>query len=148
MWLLWLIAAGVFFILEIITTGFLIFWLGIAALLSMLISFVTTNLVIQVAVFVIVSILLIVFTRPILNKFLSKSETPQTATNIYSIIGKKGIVTEDINNIDYTGKVKVAGELWSAISSKDLKKGTHIYVTEVDGVKLKVEPINEYSTIN
>lgn len=148
MWLLWLIAAGVFFILEIITTGFLIFWLGIAALLSMLISFVTTNLVIQVAVFVIVSILLIFFTRPILNKFIHKNENPQATTNIYSIIGKKGIVTEDINNIDYTGKVKVAGELWSAISSEDLKKGTHIYVTEVDGVKLKVEPINEYSIIN
>ena len=148
MWLFWLIAAGVFFIVEIITTGFLIFWLGIAALLSLLVSFVTVNLMIQVAVFVIVSILLIVFTRPILNKFIHKNETSQATTNIYSIIGKKGIVTEDINNIDYTGKVKVAGELWSAISNNDLKKGTHIYVTEVDGVKLKVEPINEYSTIN
>lgn len=148
MWLFWLIAAGVFFIVEIITTGFLIFWLGIAALLSMLVSFVTVNLIIQVAVFVIVSILLIVFTRPILNKFIHKNQTSQATTNIYSIIGKKGIVTEDINNIDYTGKVKVAGELWSAISNNDLKKGTHIYVTEVDGVKLKVEPINEYSTIN
>lgn len=139
MWGFWLIAAGIFFIIEIFTTGFLIFWLGLASVLAMITSFFTTNLIIQTTVFVIFSIIFMIFTRPLINKFTKN--TKLIPTNIYSVIGKKGIVLENINNIDYTGKVKVAGELWSAISSDNLEKGTKIIVTEVDGVKLKVEPV-------
>ena len=148
MWSFWLIAAGIFFILEIFTTGFLIFWLGIAGLISMIVSFFTANVYIQAVVFVIASTLLIIFTRPILNKFFKIKDSSTIPTNIYGVLGKKGIVVEDIDNIDYSGKVKVAGELWSATSVEDLKKGTHIKVTEVDGVKLKVEPIEETTHTN
>ena len=148
MWSFWLIAAGIFFILEIFTTGFLIFWLGIAGLISMIVSFFTANVNIQAVVFVIASTLLIIFTRPILNKFFKIKDSSTIPTNIYGVLGKKGIVVEDIDNIDYSGKVKVAGELWSATSVEDLKKGTHIKVTEVDGVKLKVEPIEETTHTN
>lgn len=141
MWIFWLIVAGVFFVIELLTTGFLVFWLGLSALVAMILSFFTTNLVIQTAVFVILSIILMIFTRPLVNKITkSKNVVP---TNVYSIIGKKGIVVDDINNIDYTGKVKVAGELWSAISDSNLTKGTHITVSEVNGVKLKVEKIED-----
>ena len=52
MWLIWLIAAGIFFIVEIATVGFLIFWLGIGSLLAMIVSFFTDNIIIQTAVFV------------------------------------------------------------------------------------------------
>lgn len=142
MWGFWLVVAGIFFIIELCTTGFLVFWLGLAALISMIVSFFTTNIVIQTILFVALSIILIVFTRPILNKFFKLKDDSSLQSNIYSVIGKEGIVVEDINCIDYTGKVKVAGELWSAISNNDIPKNTHIKVTEIDGVKLKVEPIN------
>lgn len=147
MWSFWLIAAGIFFIIEIFTTGFLIFWLGLASIIAMIVSFFTANIYIQTIVFVVFSTIFMVFTRPILNKFFKIKDEKSTPTNVYGIIGKKGIVMQDINNIDYTGTVKVSGELWSAISSTDLPKGTHIKVTEIDGVKVKVEPINETSTI-
>lgn len=147
MWSFWLITAGIFFIVELATTGFLVFWLGLAALISMVLSFFTASIPIQTAVFVITSIILIISTRPLLNKFLKTKETNVVPTNIYGIIGKKGIVIEDINDIDYTGKVKVAGELWSATSNEDLKKGTHIEVTEINGVKLKVQPIKEVTNV-
>ena len=143
MWSFWLIATGIFFVLEIFTTGFLIFWLGLASLLAMVASFITDNLIIQTIVFVVFSTIFMVFTRPLLNKIFKIKDGKTKPTNVYGIIGKKGIVVEDIDNIDYSGKVKVTGELWSATSSEDLKKGTHIVVTEVDGVKLKVEPVNE-----
>ena len=55
MWYIWLIAAGVFFVVEIMTVGFMIFWLGVAALLACLVSLITSNLIIQTAVFVISS---------------------------------------------------------------------------------------------
>ena len=63
MWQIWLIAAGVFLVLEIFTVGFLVFWLGIGCLLAMLVSFVTDSIIIQTAVFVISSGLLIFATK-------------------------------------------------------------------------------------
>ena len=147
MWQFWLIACGVFLILEIFTTGFLIFWLGIASLFSMITSFFTSNIVIQLVVFVVASAILIFFTRPLLSKFLKFNDKSTMPTNVYRIIGKTGTVVTDINNLDYTGKVNVAGELWSASSETNITKGTHVKVKSVDGVKLKVEPIKEKSNV-
>lgn len=97
MWCVWLIAAGIFFIIEIATVGFLIFWLGIGALLAMITSFITDNLVVQTAVFVVSSCILIPFTKFFADKF-TKKET--VATNSYSLINKHGIVTSDINPLE------------------------------------------------
>ena len=72
MWQFWLIAAGVFFIGEAITVGFLIFWLGIAALITMCVSIFTSNLIIQMTVFVISSVILILATKPLVKRFVDK----------------------------------------------------------------------------
>ena len=138
MWGFWLIASGIFFILEIFTAGFLIFWLGIAGLIAMIVSLFTSSIAIQTTVFVIVSIVLIFLTRPIINKFLKIDKDDLVPTNIYRLKDKEGIVVEDINTLDSKGKVKVSGELWGAISDENLKEGTHIKVLDVEGVKLKV----------
>ena len=141
MWIFWLIAAGVFFIIEMATIGFLVFWLGIGALLAMVTSFITDSLLLQVIVFVVTSTLLLIFTRPLVNKFI---KTPkEVKTNAYSIIGKKGLVTKDINSINSTGQVKVDGELWSAIGENDMEisKGTEVEVIEIKGVKVIVAPV-------
>lgn len=144
MWQIWLIASGVFFIIEIFTVGFLIFWLGIGALLAMLISFLTNNIIIQTAVFVISSGILIFATKPLVNK-LTKTET--VPTNVYSIVGKKGIVIEDINYSTGTGQIKSEGEVWSAKTNEQINipKGTEIEIESIDGVKVIVKPLN---TIN
>lgn len=138
MWLFWLIAAGIFFVGEMITVGFLIFWLGIGAILAMIVSFITDNFVIQTAVFVISSIALILLTKPIINKYISQKET--VPTNAYRILGKKGIVTQEIAST--VGQVKVDGEVWSAISDSDMPiaKGTEVEVLKIEGVKLIVTP--------
>ena len=139
MWGFWLIAAGFFFVLEIFTAGFLVFWLGIAAVVAMMVSFLTTNILIQTIVFVIVSILLIFFTRPLVNKFLKIDKIDTVPTNVYRLIGKEGVVLEDIDPLKYTGKVKALGEVWSAYSDKPIEKDKKVTVLSVDGVKLKVE---------
>ncbi|MBR6033155.1 MAG: NfeD family protein [Clostridia bacterium] len=139
MWLIWLIAAGVFFIAEIITVGFLIFWLGVGAILAMLVSLVTDNILIQFAVFVFSSIALIFLTKPLVSKYISKEDT--IPTNSYSLIGKKGKVIKDIG--ENIGQVKVSEEVWSAISenSAPINAGTEIEVLKIDGVKLVVKPV-------
>ena len=60
MWVFWLIAAGIFFIIEMATIGFLVFWLGIGALLAMVTSFITDSIIVQLVVFLITSTLLII----------------------------------------------------------------------------------------
>ena len=147
MWQFWLIASGIFFIAEIITVGFLIFWLGIGALITMIVSFFTSNLIIQTTVFVISSTILIFATRPLINKF---ANTKTTSTNAFSLIGKKGIVTQNIDSIRGTGQIKVQGELWSAISkdSDIIPKNTEVEILSIKGVKLIVTPVRVSSTLN
>ena len=62
MWQIWLIIAGICLIIEIMTVGFLIFWFAIGALLAMVVSFFTNNVIIQTSVFVISSTILIFVT--------------------------------------------------------------------------------------
>lgn len=143
MWYIWLITAGIFFIMEIATVGFLIFWLGIGALFAMVVSFFTGSMFIQTLVFVVTSTILILLTKPLIEKYVDKDK--KVSTNAYSVIGQKGIVIVPINNLDGTGQVKVNGEIWSAKSEAlDIPESTEIEVLKIDGVKLIVTPkINE-----
>lgn len=148
MWLLWLIVAGFFFILEIATTGFLVCWLGAGAVLAMVLSFFVDNIILQVIVFAISSIVLIVLTKPLVNKFIDKKTIP---TNIDSIIGKEGIVIETIDSIKGVGQVKLGAEIWSAKSFTDnciIEKDTKVIVKEINGVKLVVEKVEKLETLN
>lgn len=137
MWQFWLIVAGICLVIEIATIGFLVFWFGIGALFAMITSFFTDNLIIQTVVFILSSTVLLFFTRPFVNKFSPKEKVK---TNAFSIIGKKGIVTQTINPITGEGQVKVGSEVWSAKSSKDVKieKGLEVEVLDIDGVKAVV----------
>ena len=146
MWQIWLIASGVFFILEIFTVGFLVFWLGVAALLAMLISFLTDSIIIQTTVFVISSALLIFATRPLVNKITKKDTVP---TNVYSIVGKRGIVIEDIDWTAGTGQIKSEGEVWSAKTNEhiNIPKGTEVEIESIDGVKVFVRPLKITSNV-
>ena len=145
MWQFWLIAAGVFFIVEMATVGFLVFWFGIGALITMICSFFIPNIYIQACIFLVVSTLLIFLTKPLVNKFINKGTT--VTTNAYSVIGKKGIVTQEINTVLGTGQVKVGTEIWSAKVDSDeiIPKDAEIEVTNIDGVKAVVKLVSTTS---
>ena len=141
MWPFWLIIAGLCLVIEIYTVGFFIFWFGIGALFALLVCFLTGNLFIQIVVFLISSSLLVILTKPLMKKFTKNEKT--VPTNFFSLSGKQGIVTKKIDSDNSTGQVKVKGELWSAISDKDIEKDAKVKILGVDGVKLKVEKIDE-----
>ena len=143
MWYIWLILAGVFLIIEIMTVGFLIFWLSIGSLFAMITSLFTDNIVIQTTVFVISSIGLIFLTKPLVKKLNKTDDT--IATNAYSVIGKKAIVTQDINPTLGYGQIKVNGETWSAktISDNIIPKDSEVIIKNIEGVKAVVELLNE-----
>ena len=148
MWYIWLILAGIFLIVEAMTVGFLIFWLSIGSLFAMITSFFTDNIFIQTSVFVISSTILIFATKPFVKKF-TQAKSP-IKTNVYSIIGKTGIVTQEINSIHSTGQIKVDGEVWSAIGENDssiIPKDSEVKILEVKGVKAIVTPLKIHSNL-
>lgn len=139
MWQFWLIAAGIFFILEIATVGFLVFWFGIGALITMVVSLFIPNVYIQTVIFIVTSTLLIFLTKPFVNKFINKDKA--VTTNAYSIIGRTAIVTKEINPILGTGQIKVSGEVWSAKTEADeiIPENAEVEISNIDGVKAVVK---------
>lgn len=137
MWQIWLIIAGLFFIGEIITVGFLIFWFGVGALLAMIVSFFTSNIIIQTSVFVISSAILLFATKPFVKKFV---DVKPTKTNAYSIIGKKALVIKEINSHS-VGQIKIKGEVWSAEAENDetIEEGSEVEIVQIKGVKAIVK---------
>lgn len=132
---MWLIVSIFLGVIELITINLTTIWFVVSAICALLVSFFIDSFLIQMCIFVILGIVLLITTKPMLTKML---KTKDEKTNIDRVIGMIGVVTEDIskNNI---GEVKVDGKRWSAISDKEIKKGTNVKVLEVNGVKLKVE---------
>lgn len=141
MWQFWLIVAGLFFVGEIFTLGFLIFWFGIGALFAMIVSFFTTNIIIQTTVFLITSTIFILATKPLIKKFV---DVKNTNTNVFSIIGKKALVIKDIDPIHSSGQIKLNGEVWSAETENDeiIKEGSEVEVLKINGVKAIVKLVD------
>ena len=143
MWKLWLIISGFFFIIEIFTVGFLVFWFAIGALIAMIASLFIHNMITQAIIFIVSSTVLLFATRPFVNKF-AKTEN-NVKTNAYSIEGKIGKVIKKINPIEGTGQVKIDGEVWSAksLNNISISQDTEVIVEKIDGVKAIVKPTNQ-----
>ena len=140
MWAIWLIASGIFFLGEIFTISFLLFWPGVGAFLAFLTSLIVPeNLLVQIIVFVVSTVLMIIFTKPLINKLFKNKDN--TSMNNSAVLGKKGIVIKKIDKDNPVGQVKVNGELWSAIKSdkdKAINVGESVIIEKIDGVKLLV----------
>ncbi|WP_113672448.1 NfeD family protein [Vallitalea guaymasensis] len=139
-YLIWLGVLIICIILEAATLGLTTIWFAFGALASLLVSLFGAGIIIQVVVFIIVSLCLLYFTRPIALKVL---KIGHAKTNYESIIGKVGIVIEDIDNLSAKGQVKVDGQIWSSRSlhGSSIEKGMKVKVAEVKGVKLIVEKV-------
>jgi membrane protein implicated in regulation of membrane protease activity len=138
-YIVWLIIAGIMFVGEIATTGFLIFWIGIGALIAMGLSFFVDNTLVQVVVFVLSSISLIALTKPLMDKFKPK-ETP---SNVYTILGKTALVSKTIDNAKADGQIKIDGDIWAAKSENGeiINEGSKVEVLKIDGVKTIVKEV-------
>lgn len=132
---MWLIISIILGVVEILTVNLTTIWFVVSALVALFVSFFIDNFLIEMSIFVILGIILLITTRPLLNKLI---KVKKENTNLDRVIGMVGVVTEDINK-NSIGEVKVDGKRWSAISDKEIKKDTNVKILEVNGVKLKVE---------
>lgn len=136
----WLIIAAFLIIVELGTMGLTSIWFAIGAFAAAITTQFTNNLWIQLIVFMVLSIILWIFTRPIAVKHLNLGKEK---TNVDSLAGQKAIVTITIDNLQATGQAKVNGLEWTARSADDsiINAGETVIIKEVEGVKLIVEPI-------
>jgi membrane protein implicated in regulation of membrane protease activity len=134
----WIIIAVVLAIIEGLTLGFVTIWFTIGAGVAAVVSLAGGNLTIQIIVFFAVSLILLLFTRPILVK---KLKVGKEKNNIELIEGKTGLVTEAIEPFN-SGLVKVNGIVWTAIGEATdfaADKDTEVEIVRVEGVKLIVK---------
>lgn len=135
----WLIVFIGLSILEMATINLVSIWFAVGSLIAAFATLFTDNVTIQIAVFVISSAITLALTQPIVRKLRTKQIIP---TNLDRVIGKIGIVTEEITKLT-PGEVKVDGKRWSALSTKKIEVDSKVEVLSIDGVKLHVKEIKE-----
>lgn len=143
-WQIWLILALAFFLLEIFTSGIAVICFSFGSLAAAVVAAFGGTVVWQVILFAIVSLLSFVFIRPILVKLFYKSGKNEIKTNAEAIIGRVGFVTEIVDNKNNTGRVKVDGDDWKAVSKDDsvIQVGEQVKIIKLDSIIVTVARIN------
>lgn len=138
----WLIVLAILIFIEIITLGLTTIWFAGGALVAFIVSLFYDNLLLELILFLVISMALLYFTRPLVLKYFNPK---RTKTNYEGVIGKEALVIVAINNINAEGQVVVDGQEWSARSLEGsiLEKGTKVKVQGISGVKLMVSRILE-----
>lgn len=139
----WIVVLIVAVVVEIITLGLSSIWFAGGALMALLIAALHGPLWLQIICFFVVSLILLVFTRPIAVKYFNKD---RIRTNVESVVGKQAIVLSEVDNLKGIGKVSVDGQEWSARCADDdllLEEGSVVEVVAISGVKLICKPTNK-----
>ena len=134
----WLIVFVVFAALELVSVGMTCIWFAVGALTACVTSLFTGNWIIQSIVFIIVTVLFLLFLRPLAVKYVNNKTEK---TNVDSIIGRTAKVVTEIDNVNAKGMVVIDGVEWTARSKDNrvIPKETLVEVVEVSGVKVIVK---------
>lgn len=136
-YIIWSAAIILFGIAEAVTAQLVSIWFLVGAIGALITAFLGGNIYIQLIVFIGVSVLALVITRPLVKKYIK----PKTEnTNADRVIGQNAVVVEEINNIKETGAVKADGKVWTARSENEdiIEADSIVKVKKISGVKLIV----------
>lgn len=141
--ILWLIVIVVCIAVEIGTLGLTSIWFAGGALTAFVAALLSAPGWLQIILFVVISALLLLFTRPFAVKFINKGAVK---TNYESMASRVGEVVEQIDNLRATGCVRVSGQEWTAraeTETESIPVGCEVIVQRIEGVKLIVTPIKK-----
>jgi membrane protein implicated in regulation of membrane protease activity len=136
---IWVALVIIFAVIEVLTFGLTTVWFAIAALIMVFLSFLKIPLAVQVLIFLAISAVLFIFTRPLAIK---KLKMGKEKTNVDSLVGKHVLITKTIGEFE-KGEAKLNGLIWTARSENDTEivEGTKCEVLRVEGVQIIVRPI-------
>lgn len=134
----WLILLALLILVEVVTLGLTTIWFAGGALIAFIVSLFYDNLIVEITLFLVVSLILLIFTRPVVKKYFNST---RVKTNYAAVIGKEAFVTVTINNDMGTGLAVVDGQEWTArsIDGSVIEKGSKVIVEDISGVKLMVK---------
>lgn len=137
--LAWFALMVVFLWMEASTVSLVSIWFAVGALVALVANLLGARLWLQVVLFFVIAAALLAGLRPFVRKYIKPKVT---ATNVDSVIGSVGYVTEDVDNLSACGQVKLGGMVWTARSTSGdpIKKDTKIVVDKIEGVKVFVSP--------
>jgi membrane protein implicated in regulation of membrane protease activity len=131
-WVLWVVLAAALAIGEVMTLGFLLGMLALAAVAAGVVAAVGGGLVLQLLVFIVASIASLALIRPVAKRHLRTPASIRTGTA--ALVGAKALVTERVD--DLGGQVKIGGEVWSARAYLDgqvIEPGARVEVAKIEG---------------
>lgn len=137
----WLGLMILFLIAEGATVSLVSLWFAAGAVVAMFAALLGAGAWLQTGLFLAVSGALLLMLRPIVRRYLVPKITP---TNVDSLVGATGLVTETIDNVTASGQVKLGAMEWTARSTtgENIPQGTLIRVDRIEGVKVYVTPVN------
>jgi membrane protein implicated in regulation of membrane protease activity len=137
----WLTAVVLFAIVEAATMGINFIWFSVGSLAAMICAMLGGRIWLQAVVFVVVTAVTLLYTKPLVKKYIQGRHQP---TNADRIIGSTGVVTENIDNMANVGQIRVNGQIWSAkrLGDTPIAENTRVELLSIAGVKAVVKPIN------
>jgi membrane protein implicated in regulation of membrane protease activity len=138
----WLVLFIIFLVFEIATLGLFTIWFAGGAFVAFWMSVADFSFQSQIIVFLLVSFVLVVTTRPLAAKYVNSNTSK---TNVDDLIGRTVKVSETIDNVNETGHVLINGVEWLARAQHDsmvIPKDTQVCVMEISGVKAIVQPLS------
>ena len=135
---IWLGVAVLMIIIEGVTMGLTTIWFALSALVCMVLGFFHLPMVWQILIFVSLSLVFIIFTRPVAVK---KLKIGKEKSNSEGLVGKIALVVAPIT-LNEKGNVKIEGKVWSATGTEgqEIAEGARVFVERVEGVTLYVSP--------
>lgn len=136
---IWLIILILLIVIEIFTLGLTTIWFAGGALVGIVVAALGGPVWLQILLAIIVSAVLLFFTRPVAMKYFNRD---REKTNAESLVGRQAIVISEINNLQGIGQVAINGMEWTARTITDgltIKPGEVVIIRGINGVKLLVE---------
>ena len=147
LWYLWLIVGVLFIVAEIFTSGFVLLWFGIGAVVAGMLAFLGLGLAWQVMVFLAISIALTIASRTIFERLLMRgSPGRELKTGIESLPGRIGVVVISSEGPLREGAVRIFGSTWRAFPAENeglLREGERVQIDRVDGSSVYVRKVDE-----
>jgi membrane protein implicated in regulation of membrane protease activity len=145
-WVFWSILAAIFIVAEIFTTGFVLLWFGVGALIAALAAFVgIDSIAIQFGLFAVISLALTAASRTIFVNYFAREKTaPSLRSGVEALPGKIGTVVSSSTGALQEGAVKVFGSTWTAYPAAGeppLEAGERVCVDSVEGASIYVKRI-------
>lgn len=141
--IIWLIVVAVLLFIEILTLGLTTIWFAGGALAAFIATYLDVNVWGQLLLFIVISLLLLFFTRPVAVRYFNKE---RVKTNYEGLIGKVVKITERVDNFNQSGAAMVNGQIWTVRTKKDgiiIEPGTKVKIIDIVGVKLIVKEYRE-----